>query len=141
MPSERTFFGERDSPPPRAPRPEREESDRRTSELALSERMRHLVAGVTYREISGRTGVHPETVRRYFNSGRPSVYFIAALCKAFNADPEWLLCGGASPNAGPIHEVKAIPSPSPTEDAAAEGPRISGDPIAADPEPIPDVEG
>ena len=60
---------------------------------ALLARMKRVVGGTTRRTIAERTGVHPETVRRYLNDGRPSAFFIAALCRAYDMAPGWLLLG------------------------------------------------
>lgn len=63
----------------------------RAFERALLERIQSVVGGVAYREIAEQTWVHPETVRRYVTQGRPSVFFVAAMCRAFCVSPSWLL--------------------------------------------------
>lgn len=58
---------------------------------SLLARVQQVVASYTCREIAEKTGVHPETVRRYVTVGRPSAFFVAALCRAFSVYPSWLL--------------------------------------------------
>ena len=73
-------------------------------ERGLAARMVAAVGSRSYREISQLTCECPETVRRYLNNGRPSVEFIAALCRGLRVSPEWMLYGagesGAAPSGG-----------------------------------------
>lgn len=59
----------------------------------LQQRLQQIADGVTYREISDRTGVHSETVRRYVQGGRCSSFFLAQFCKTFGINGDWLLTG------------------------------------------------
>lgn len=55
--------------------------------------MREVVGRATYKEIARVTSTHPETVRRYFLGGRPSVAFLGAFCAAYRVSADWLLDG------------------------------------------------
>lgn len=61
--------------------------------LAVRRRMHEVVACMPYRSIGEMTSTHPETVRRYLLSGRPSVEFLGAVCEAFEVCAEWMLFG------------------------------------------------
>lgn len=74
---------------------------------SLLTRVQQVVANYTCREIAERTGVHPETVRRYVTIGRPSAFFVAALCRAFSVYPSWLL-GVAQPALGQTKRRGAV---------------------------------
>lgn len=60
---------------------------------SLHDRMRQLVGQRTFAQIALDTGTNPETTRRYFRTGRPSVAFVIALCREYNASANWLLLG------------------------------------------------
>ena len=70
---------------------------------ALVQRLESIVDRATYREIGARTVTHPESVRRYFTYGNPSVAFIAAFCLAYGVSADWLLNGVCAP-ARPVPE-------------------------------------
>ncbi len=59
----------------------------------LGERIRALVGHDSCREIGERTDTHPETVRRYLLSGKPSVEFVRAFADAYGVCADWLLFG------------------------------------------------
>lgn len=56
-------------------------------------RLRESVGHRTYREIADRTGTHAETVRRYFDDGKPCARFLARLSESYGLSLEWLLLG------------------------------------------------
>lgn len=60
-------------------------------EESLLGRIQSVVSHLTCREIAEATGVHPETVRRYVTKDPPTMFFVAALCRAFKVYPSWLL--------------------------------------------------
>ena len=62
-------------------------------ERQLLARIKWAAGSVTIKEIGDRTGVHPETVRRYLANGRPTAYFVAAFCRTMGMPLEWLLYG------------------------------------------------
>jgi hypothetical protein len=62
-------------------------------ERQLLARLKWAAKSVTLREIGDRTGVHPETVRRYLSQGRPTAYFVAAFSRTMGLSLEWLLYG------------------------------------------------
>lgn len=62
-------------------------------EEAVLERLQHITQGLTYRDISRLTSVHPETVRRYLVHGRPTAFFIAAICRSLGISALWVLYG------------------------------------------------
>lgn len=67
----------------------------------------HLIAGrLTYKEIGARTSTHPESVRRYFTYGHPSVEFIAAFCRAYSTSADWLLNGFGNPGRSALAESR-----------------------------------
>ncbi len=70
---------------------------------ALVVRLREAAEDRTYRDIGRRTHIHPETVRRFMYTGRPSAEFIASFCSEFSISPTWLLLG---------HGPKAINLPA-----------------------------
>lgn len=63
----------------------------RSWRLGLLLRMRHVVKDRTYDQVAEMTGFEPGVVRRYLDYGRPSVPFLAALCRAFDVSPAWML--------------------------------------------------
>jgi transcriptional regulator with XRE-family HTH domain len=66
----------------------------KSEEVAMSDvsrRLQKLLGGRTAREVAERTGVHPETVRRYMGGMTPSVEFVAAICREFGVSGDWLL--------------------------------------------------
>lgn len=65
-------------------------------ERELHVRVKQAVDGISFSRLASLTGVHPETVRRYITRGRPSAYFVAALCQGLGLSPEWLLQGGTA---------------------------------------------
>lgn len=65
-------------------------------ERALLGRVQSVVAHLTCREIAELTGVHPDTTRRFVTAGPPSIFFLAAVCRACSVDPSWML-GVAEP--------------------------------------------
>jgi hypothetical protein len=94
-----------------------------TDDHALAARMREVVGRATYKEIARATGTHPETVRRYFLAGRPSVSFLGAFCAAYRDSADWLLdgMGERQRDARTIHPAREHVEIEPTEasDAAA----------------------
>lgn len=60
---------------------------------AIRRRLHEVFAGLAYRSVGEMTSLHPETVRRYMLSGRPSVEFLTAVCEAFEVSVEWLVFG------------------------------------------------
>lgn len=81
---------------------------RRSWEDDVVARMRQVANSMSFSRIAQRTGVHPETVRRYITRGRPSAFFIASFCRAFNVSPNWVLFGieDRSGNIGGVIEPK-----------------------------------
>jgi hypothetical protein len=60
--------------------------------------MREVIGKSTLREISDRTGVHAEAIRRYMGGRAPSPEFLAALCAMAGVSAHWMLTGE-----GPMH--------------------------------------
>ena len=65
--------------------------------MAVIERLRMTAGNATYRQIGTRTSTHPESIRRYFTYGHPSVEFVAAFCRAYGVSADWLLNGIGKP--------------------------------------------
>lgn len=59
----------------------------------LHGRMRAAAGDLTVRALAEATGHNPETVRRYMNGQQPSIEFLAALCRRFDLNPQWLVAG------------------------------------------------
>lgn len=59
----------------------------------LHARLERVFNRMSSAEISRRTGVHAESVRRYRRGAEPSSRFLAAVCEAFEVSGDWLLCG------------------------------------------------
>lgn len=59
-------------------------------------RLQQTVGHLTFSQIAGLTGVHPETVRRYMTRGRPPAYFVASICKMLGVSLEWLMNGSTN---------------------------------------------
>lgn len=59
----------------------------------VAARLNAIAGDGTLSDIAGATGAHAETVRRYMNTGKVSIEFLAAFCLAFKADPRWVLFG------------------------------------------------
>jgi len=78
---------------PPAPRSATPLTGQRAVSQQIAERMREVVGDQTFREIGDRTGGNPETIRRYFLSGKPSITFFAAFCESYNVRADWLLTG------------------------------------------------
>lgn len=62
----------------------------------LAGRLREAVAGRSNRFVATHTGYNEETVRRYLRDGGPSAEFLAAVCRVFGVNAEWLLLGNGS---------------------------------------------
>lgn len=82
--------------------------------LELAARMRQVIGGQTFREVSDRTGANHETVRRYFLNGKPNIAFLAAFCSAYDIRADWLLTGIGSPRreSTEMHDGAAQPERS-----------------------------
>ncbi|MBL8874404.1 MAG: helix-turn-helix transcriptional regulator [Phycisphaerae bacterium] len=63
----------------------------------IRSRLRSALSGHSCREISRRTGAHPETVRRYLSDGHPSVEFVGAIAREYDISCDWLLLGRGTP--------------------------------------------
>ena len=59
----------------------------------LRSRLWETADGASLASVARAVGYSRETIRRYFRSGRPSVEFVVAYCRAFNVNPTWLLLG------------------------------------------------
>lgn len=59
----------------------------------VRERLRVLAARFPQAEIARRTGTSPANVHRYLRVGKVPVSFCAALVRAFQVNPSWLLTG------------------------------------------------
>jgi hypothetical protein len=60
---------------------------------SVAERLRAACGGVSIRTVASRTGYHPETTRRYLQTGKISPEFALAFCDEFGVSIEWLLTG------------------------------------------------
>jgi len=78
-------------------------------ERELLARLQEVVGLRSFRSVSDASGVHCETVRRYLRHGRPSIFFVASLCRAMNISPEWMFLG-----TGPKH-IEHDPPPESLE--------------------------
>jgi hypothetical protein len=67
---------------------------------ALRERLKLAAGKRSYQEIGRQTATHPESVRRYFTSGRPCARFLAAFSAHYGVSADWLLLG-VEPDGGP----------------------------------------
>lgn len=72
-------------------------------EQAMARRMRTIVGETPLRQIAAMTNFAAETVRRYMNSGRPSVRFLQELCRAKQESADWLLFGKGPRSSQEIH--------------------------------------
>src|SRR5262245_29197288 len=61
--------------------------------LALLMRLDEVVGTMSVNEISDKTGVHWESIRRYLKHGPPSAEFIKAVCEEYKVSADWLLVG------------------------------------------------
>src|SRR5947207_10718841 len=60
---------------------------------ALVSRLQVAAWGHSCEEIGKQTRAHPATVRRYLHGGHVTARFIAAFCRAYGLNTEWLLLG------------------------------------------------
>lgn len=56
-------------------------------------RLAILLGDSSHGEVSRRTGIHAESVRRYRSGFMPSSEFVAATCLAYGVKADWLLLG------------------------------------------------
>lgn len=61
--------------------------------LGLLIRLDEVVGSMSMNEISDKTGLHWESIRRYLKHGPPSAEFIKAVCEEFKVNADWLLLG------------------------------------------------
>jgi hypothetical protein len=60
----------------------------------LTERLRFVAGGRSYRDIARATGFNAETVRRYFCArGSVPAAFLASFCRAYRVSADWMLLG------------------------------------------------
>ena len=68
--------------------------DRKIRELNMAERLAKAVNGQSMRFVSDTTGYHPETVRRYLQSGSTiPADFVGQIINKFEVDSHYLLTG------------------------------------------------
>jgi hypothetical protein len=75
-------------------------------ERGLMKRMNQVRGSTTIRRLALRVGVHPETARRYLDTGRVPAAVVAAISRAFGVNGNWLLTGVGCPD--PADEAKRI---------------------------------
>lgn len=56
-------------------------------------RLALLLGDSSHGEVSRRTGIHAESIRRYRSGFMPSSEFVAAVCLAYGIKADWLLLG------------------------------------------------
>lgn len=68
------------------------------SDAAIRERLRSICAHLTYADLARASGVSTETVRRYQQSGTPSIAYVVAIARTTQTSLEWLLTGEGPPS-------------------------------------------
>ena len=61
--------------------------------LGLLLRLDEVVGQESVNQISDKTGVHWESIRRYLKHGPASAEFIKAVCEEYKVSADWLLVG------------------------------------------------
>lgn len=61
--------------------------------LGLLMRLDEVVGTESVNDISKKTGVHWESIRRYLKHGPASAEFIKAVCEEYKVSADWLLVG------------------------------------------------
>ncbi len=101
----------------------------------ISRKIQQYLGDRTAREIAERTGVHPETVRRYLAGMAPSLEFVVAVCREFKLSADWLLLDEGTMHRAPTTpSLENVPVPTLLEELHARADRFKShiDAISAD---------
>jgi transcriptional regulator with XRE-family HTH domain len=60
---------------------------------SLHDRLLQIAGHLTFAQLGGITGSHPETVRRFMRGQTPKPEFLTALCTELGINGDWLLAG------------------------------------------------
>lgn len=78
--------------------------------VRLWRRLLVVIGSGTVLQVAQATGHHRETVRRYVAGQWPSTEFLAAVCRAYNVNGDWLLTGRATAPKPPSRARQAAES-------------------------------
>lgn len=93
-------------------------------QTSLHDRLLLAAGNLTYANLGGMTGVHPETVRRFMQGQTPKPEFLAELTRELGLNGDWLLTGRGQMYYGgkaPKGAAAAAGAPAPTRAPARAG--------------------